>query len=350
MRPVVRPLDAGARRRRARAAAAPHRPPRRSTASGPRVGPGCGCRRGAREAARATNPRGGADAGGSRCRRRLQEPREVVLRVLEAGRRGRPAAAVRRARPDAAASSPARPARGQHDPRPTPSTRRAGCPSRPASQGWPVSPGATRWVDLLRVAAQQHRDLVDDDVAHQVGEVLAVVRADLQRAPVDHDPRRHLAAVLAVRGQHPGQRHAAVVEDVGVQDDVVGAGVLDPRHVLDGELDPGQLPLPAALELLDRVEHEVVELLGAAAGQRHLGGHQATAQAATVSVAAGSAGRRGGRLMIDGEPTAAGEPPDRCRGPRGHRAGWGARPRFPRVPAAADPPRGFTVLCVRNRW
>ena len=86
-------------------------------------------------------------------------------------------------------------------------------------------------VDLLRVAAQQHGDLVDDDVAHEVGEVLAVVRADLQRAPVDDDPGRHLAPVLAMRGQDAGQRDAPVVEDVGVQHDLVGRGVLDPRPV-----------------------------------------------------------------------------------------------------------------------
>src|SRR5215218_10828519 len=51
-------------------------------------------------------------------------------------------------------------------------------------------------VDLLRVAAQQHGHLIDDDVADQVGEVLAVVRPDLQRAPVDHDPRRYFLPVL----------------------------------------------------------------------------------------------------------------------------------------------------------
>src|SRR3954447_24889724 len=143
-------------------------------------------------------------------------------------------------------------------------------------------------VDLLRVAAEQHGDLVDDHVAHQFGEVLAVVRADLQRPPVDDDPRWHLAAVLAVCGQDAGQRHAAVVEDVGVQDDLVGVGVLDPRHVLDGEFDAGELPLPPALEVLDRVEDEVVELLGPTARQRHLGRHEATTQAAAVPVAAGA--------------------------------------------------------------
>ena len=40
--------------------------------------------------------------------------------------------------------------------------------------------------------------------------------------------------------------------------------------------------------VLDRVEDEVVELLGAAAGQRDLGGHQPAAQAAAVAVAAGA--------------------------------------------------------------
>jgi hypothetical protein len=90
-----------------------------------------------------------------------------------------------------------------------------------------------------------------------------------------------------VGGQDAGQRDAAVVEDVGVQDDLVRAGVLDPRDVLDGEFDAGQFALPAALDVLHRVEDEIVELLGPAARQGHLGRDEASAQAAAVSVAAG---------------------------------------------------------------
>src|SRR3712207_8091769 len=63
----------------------------------------------------------------------------------------------------------------------------------------------------------------------------------LFRSAVDDDPRRHLPGAVPVRGQDAGQRHAAIVEDVGVEHDLVGTGVLDPGHVLDGELDPGQL-------------------------------------------------------------------------------------------------------------
>ena len=48
----------------------------------------------------------------------------------------------------------------------------------------------------------------------------------------------------------------------------------DRRHVLDGELDAGQLGRPAALELLDRVEHEVVELLGPAAWRGERARHE----------------------------------------------------------------------------
>src|SRR5687767_15789911 len=88
-------------------------------------------------------------------------------------------------------------------------------------------------------------------------------------------------------GQHAGQRNAAVVEHVGVEDDLVRAGVLDPRDVLDGELHAGQLALPAALDVLDGVQDQVVELLGPAARQRHLGRDQAAAQATAVPVAAG---------------------------------------------------------------
>jgi hypothetical protein len=115
------------------------------------------------------------------------------------------------------------------------------------------------------------------------------VRADLQGTAVDDDPRRHLVAVLPVRGQDPGQRDTAVVEHVGVEDDLVGTRVLDPGHVLDGELHAGQLALPAALDVLHGVEDQVVELLGAAARQRQLGGDQPSAQTAPVAVAAGGA-------------------------------------------------------------
>jgi hypothetical protein len=112
------------------------------------------------------------------------------------------------------------------------------------------------------------------------------VCTDLQRTPVDHDAGRHLGAVLPVCRQHARQRDAPVVEDVGVEHDLIGAGVLHPGDVLDGELHSGQLPLPPAFDVLDRVEHEVVELLGAAPSQRHLGGHETTAQATAVPVAA----------------------------------------------------------------
>ena len=66
-----------------------------------------------------------------------------------------------------------------------------------------------------------------------------------------------------MRRQYARQRNAAVVEDVGVEHHLVGAGVVHPGDVLDGELHPGELALPAALESLHGVEDEVVELLGA---------------------------------------------------------------------------------------
>ena len=254
----------------------------------------------------------------------LQEAGQVVVaraRPAAGGARGRPRARRQQRR---STTDGQRHEASRQDPEDD-AERRArarprGTSIAPSIAGAPaaVGPGtrSAGGVDLLRVAAQQHGDLVDDDVAHQVGEVVAVVRADLQRAPVDDDPRRHLAAVLAVRGQHPGQRHAAVVEHVGVEDDLVGAGVVDPRHVLDGELDAGQLPLPAALEVLDRVEDQVVELLGPAAGQRDLGRHQAAAQAAAVAVAAGAAPGGGvGGSSVGGDGLTAAAARGRGAGP-----------------------------------
>ena len=160
-----------------------------------------------------------------------------------------------------------------------------------------------------------------------------------------------------MRGEHAGQRHAAVVEHVGVVHDLVGAGVLHPRHVLDRELDAGQLALPAALDVLDGVEHQVVELLGAAAGQRHLGGHEATAQATAVPVAA--RGSRGGGMgwVIDGGGRLMTGEAYGARRPRVGAHGVivqdgllaSVDPDFRRA-CCRRPPHGITVRCVRNRW
>ena len=55
-------------------------------------------------------------------------------------------------------------------------------------------------------------------------------------------------------------------------------------HVLHGELDLCELCAPAVVEVLDRVEHEVVEDLGAGAREWHVFGHQRTAQTAAVPI------------------------------------------------------------------
>ena len=140
----------------------------------------------------------------------------------------------------------------------------------------------------------------------QVGEVAAVDRPRLERPPVDDDPR----GLAAAARQQPAEGHAAarglVEHDVGV----VRLQRGDRRHVLDGELDLLELAAPALLEVLDRVEHELVEALAAGLRRRHPDveradphhrGDERSAQATAVPVAAAAGGRaHGARLATRG--------------------------------------------------
>src|SRR5690242_4147040 len=86
-----------------------------------------------------------------------------------------------------------------------------------------------------------------------------------------------------------GQRHAVTLHDVGVGD------------LLDRELHVGKLALPARLEPRHRLEHQVVELLGAGAVQRDARRGQRAAQPAPVPVTPprpGTGTRAGSRARI----------------------------------------------------
>jgi hypothetical protein len=124
---------------------------------------------------------------------------------------------------------------------------------------------------------------------HQVGEVLAIHRPELQRAPVQHDARRQLLPA-GTAGQQPRQRDLAVLQHVRVVDVELG------RHVLDRELHAGQLLGVPPLQALHGVQHQIVEDLRLGPGQRHGGRHQPAAQAAAVPIAPGRTSRsRGAR-------------------------------------------------------
>jgi Protein of unknown function (DUF3499) len=106
------------------------------------------------------------------------------------------------------------------------------------------------------------RDLLDDDVVHEVLQVLTVDGAQLERPAIEDDARRRSAA----SGEQPGQRHARRLDLV-----VDGADRIHGWHVLDGEVDALQLVAPALLDVLDRIEHKIVEPLPGGDHQRHAG-------------------------------------------------------------------------------
>ena len=130
--------------------------------------------------------------------------------------------------------------------------------------------------------------------------------------------------------QQPAQRHAAVDDHLGVELDRPATD--ERRHVLDRELDSGQLGGPAALELFDRVEDQLVELLAAGPVARDDPRGQLAAQPAPATIAVRTApgaapGRRG--LTHAREPTArrATRPRRRSTQKPGERGRPGARVR-----------------------
>lgn len=118
------------------------------------------------------------------------------------------------------------------------------------------------------------RDLLDHDVVHEILEVLTVDGAELERAPVDHDAGRSAAPA----GQKAGQGDTCGLDLV-----VDGPDSLEGRHVLDSEVDALQLLAPPLLDVLDRVEDQIVETLAGRDDQGHPpGGQRATRSTASA--------------------------------------------------------------------
>ena len=141
------------------------------------------------------------------------------------------------------------------------------------------------------VEAEQAGELLHDDVEDELGQFLLVFGPGEQRAPVQDDAR----AVVGVggisrAGIQPGQRHrvAGVVRRVAVGD------------LLHGELNLGELSLPAWLQPGDRLEHEVAKLLPPAPVQRYPGRGEQAAHAAAMAIPALDPGgpRRGARVTV----------------------------------------------------
>ncbi len=131
--------------------------------------------------------------------------------------------------------------------------------------------------------------MLDHDVVDQSGELETVASTELDRPSV-HD-QAHRAPTLL----DPGQRDRVEVESVGR---------LGRRHLFDRELDLGQLVPPAPLEVLDRVEDQIVEALGAAAIPWN---HRQSERAARATTAAVAAAPRTSAALRPGTPVQGSE-------------------------------------------
>jgi hypothetical protein len=132
-------------------------------------------------------------------------------------------------------------------------------------------------IDGLRIHPEPAGELLHDDIQDQFGQFLLAVGSRHERTAVQHDPGRALAIQAVQRAWlEAGQR-----DRVGV----VGIG-LGRWYLLDRELNPGKLSLPARLELGDRQQHQVVEPLGSRSVQRNLRRRERAAQSAAMPVPA----------------------------------------------------------------
>ena len=129
-------------------------------------------------------------------------------------------------------------------------------PRRLTSDDRAALAASVRRVDLVDVTAQELGRQVDHDHEHEVGAVFGVHRAGLDRAPVDHDHRARGSPAVphgtAARAGPPDRarrwnRRRRLI------------GSCARRHVLDGELEAGQLRRPVLLDLVDGVQHQIVE-------------------------------------------------------------------------------------------
>src|SRR4051812_1558209 len=106
---------------------------------------------------------------------------------------------------------------------------------------------------------------------HEVAQLVTVGGARFQRSPVNDDARRTAAT---------GRQYPREWDHRPLRRRPLG----ERRHVLDRELDIGELPAPSVVQVLDGIEDEVVEHLGPGSRERYAGGHEWTAQPAAVPV------------------------------------------------------------------
>lgn len=167
---------------------------------------------------------------------------------------------------------------------------RPGCPYAVAHLSWVASvplwgvePSAPREVgserDLVRWHAQQQRDLLGDDVAHERREFVLAAGACHDRAAIDHDP----AGDPPTADQSPQRRCAGLP-----------LGRILRRDLLDGEGDVGVPRAEPRLGALGGLEHNVVESVASRGHRRHRRPREWAPQAAAPTVTSRRARALGG--------------------------------------------------------
>jgi hypothetical protein len=134
------------------------------------------------------------------------------------------------------------------------------------------------------------RHLLDHHVVHEIFQILPVECTQLERSAVEDDARWRAAPAR----QQPGQWHPCRLDLV-----VDRIHAVELRHILHSEVDALELLAPPLRDVLDGVEHELVEALAGRDHQRDPVGRQRPARptpapvSATRRDAAHAAKRRG---------------------------------------------------------
>ena len=129
-------------------------------------------------------------------------------------------------------------------------------------------------VDVARAATQQVRNVLDDDLAHQVAELTVVLGASLDGTAVQHDSVAKTCS--GVGGEVAPERNGAALP----------RGWCRGRQVFDAELDAVNGHTEPALQTANCVEHVVLEAFGAGPIPRETGRKERPAQSAVAAVPA----------------------------------------------------------------
>lgn len=130
----------------------------------------------------------------------------------------------------------------------------------------------TLGVDDLGGQPEQARDLVHDDVEHQVSKVVGVAAASLEGTAIHDDPGGPVAG---------GRFRPGECDPVPVGGRFVVRG-----HRLDRELHPVELCGPASVEVLDSIEDQLVEGVGLGPPKRQVRGRERSPSTPPTAVAA----------------------------------------------------------------